>query len=952
MKLCYRIVFTTALSVLTVLALTAQAAAPLDSSLPESATAVDSQTTVVDNYELAAKAFAEKQPNAAFIYLKNALQQNPRHLPSKLLLSKVYFDAGNIPATEEELSESLQLGADINLVLPLLGQTLIMQRKVDTLLALEKYSNDFTIQSQFEWALLKGQAYLIRKDETLAQMQFEKALTILPNDVRGLNTLATLYMRLGWFDKSDMLIKRSMDTEPKNEKTWVIKGELALATGNAEMALLDFNQAFTIDSYDPRILRNLATTHLKLQNYDKVQTYIDLILEQSPSDPSATLINAWLLMSDNQEAMAKQSLADLSAKLSLLDESKIAEDLSLLFIQGASEYIQGNYEKARQHLETYLAKAPSDIGAIRMLSEIYIKSNLPRKAAELLEDKKNVIADDINLSARLVQLYIDDNKMIQADQIISAMKIKLPSEPYLAYLEAQVEKSRRRPQQALDILKQYNLGKNEPAPYTLLRGELQLQLNDIAAAKITAEQVVLSKAESNDALNFIAAVHIKDNKPELALPYIEKVLAKDKNNISARFNKAIILKSQGNLADAKTLLNGILTQQKQHTPSLLLLARIELQAANFENAIGRVNQVLVYDSNNTAALETKLAIYKQQQNWSEALSTAQQLNQIDRLKADYLVENTSILIRMERYSDAERYLKILYGLWSHDPENLRYLAQLQTSARNIPAAISTLEKAEALSDKSISIKLELAQLYFNNGNMQAAEKLLDESEKKFGQSATIFLLRGDIAQKQNQLEVAKQLYARAHLLEPENSPAIINLYQLTLKGVGEDEFAQLLETMIKKPATPAWVRKLLADSYLNRGMLPEAQKHYETLLNMPELAGEPSILNNLANIYAKKDLKKAQITAQKGLDNDRKNPALLDTLGWILARQGQYNEALPYLREAYSMNASNHEVRYHIGYTLLKLDRKTEAISELKAAIAGNNQFAEYEEAKALLESL
>lgn len=910
----------------------------------------NSQT--IDNYELAAKAFAENKPNDAFIYLKNALQQNPRHLPSKLLLSQVYFDAGNIPATEEELRESLDLGADINLVLPLLGHTLIMQRKVDALLALEQYSKDFNRQTQFEWALLKGQAYLIRKDQTMAQMQFENALAISPNDVRAINTMATLYLQLGWFDKAGNLITKSMDIDPKDEKTWVLKGELALAQGKLEDALIAFNQAFTIDSYDPRVLRNLATTNLKLKNIAQTQTYIDLILAQSPSDPAATLINAWLLMSDNQEALAQQSLADLSAKLSLLDESELSEDLSLLFVQSAAEYIQGNYEKARQHLEAYLAKAPTDIGAIRMLTDIYVKTNVPRKAAELLESKRSVISGDIELSAKLIQLYIADNKLLQAEQLLASMKMKLPDNIYLTYLEAQIEAARHRPKQALAILNRHQLGKDEPFRYSLLKGQLQLQLNDLKAAKATAERIIASKVDNNDALNFIAAVLIKNNQLDSALPYIDRALSTNNQDVSARFNKAIILKSQGKLSEAENMLNEILTQNKQHTPTLILLARNDTQAGKYENAISRINQILVYDPNNTSALETKLVIYKQQQNWKEALATAQQLNQLDRLNADYLTENIQLLIRLQRYGDTERYQKILFGLWSNEPEQLRFLAQLQVSSRHLEAAIQTLQKAADLNSKSLPIQLELSQLYFISGNTQAAQQQLESAEAKFGKTANIYLLRGDIAQREKQLESARQQYLAALNLDADNTTAIINLYQLTLKGVGATEFTTMLETRVKDADAPHWMRKLLADSYLNQGNFAAAQKHYERLIAIPELANDSSILNNLANIYSATDLSKALKTAQKGLESDKKNPALLDTLGWILARQGQFNDALPYLREAYSFNASNHEVRYHIGYTLLKLDRKTEAIAELKAAVDGGPTFAEYNAAKALLDSI
>ena len=83
----------------------------------------------------------------------------------------------------------------------------------------------------------------------------------------------------------------------------------------------------------------------------------------------------------------------------------------------------------------------------------------------------------------------------------------------------------------------------------------------------------------NDATasNFIAATFIKNNQADRALPFIESVLKNDPENINAKFNKAIIFKSQGNIAGTYKLLNEILAKQKNHIPSLLLFSRTELQ---------------------------------------------------------------------------------------------------------------------------------------------------------------------------------------------------------------------------------------------------------------------------------------------------------------------------------------------------------------------------------------
>ena len=68
-----------------------------------------------DYYEKALQSFYNKKSNDALIYLKNALKENSQHLPSKLLLSKIYLEKEDAYAALETLNEALNMGADGNL---------------------------------------------------------------------------------------------------------------------------------------------------------------------------------------------------------------------------------------------------------------------------------------------------------------------------------------------------------------------------------------------------------------------------------------------------------------------------------------------------------------------------------------------------------------------------------------------------------------------------------------------------------------------------------------------------------------------------------------------------------------------------------------------------------------------------------------------------------------------
>jgi putative PEP-CTERM system TPR-repeat lipoprotein len=908
-----------------------------------------------DNYEKAATAFAKKHMTEALTFIKQALQENPNHLPSKILIAKIYSDAANLGAVEQELYEALALGADINLVLPLLGNALLFQKKTDKLLQLNQYQNSFSKQSQFEWALLAGQVALLNKQTKQAQTAFEQALSLFPQEPRVLNILGQLYLKLGLVDKAQALVDSSLTISPHNEKTLVLQGDIWLEQGDIARAIGIFNKAFAIDPRDLTILRRLAFSHLQMRQTAAVDKYIDLILNISANDPATVILTSWQLILKKETDPAKRSLIELNNKLAVLDEVTLHSEQMTYYIQGAAEYLQGNHEKARHNIQRHLAHFSDDLSAIRLLVAINELNEMAQQNMHLLESKKQLISKDLYLSGKLVQLYFDHAQLLRADDVLDQLQVNFPAHEYLGYLRAKLEQLRQRPEQALAILMQLpalSADKVRSLPTLLLTGELQLALNQLVAAEQTANELITSTTQNIDALNFIAAVFLKQNKWQLAEQYIDKVLIQDNSNVPALFNRAIMVKNQGHLTEAVQMLAAIVREHNQHFPSLLLLARLAMQQAEYDRALEWTKKVLVYDRTNRAALELQHLAYLQQNNLPQTIDTLERLLKLDRLNPNYLYAYIQVLVQDKQLAKVDHYAKILYGLWHDDAERLLQLAQIQASAQLFESANQSLNRSIELKPNVNLAFLALTRNYLQQNQQQAAAQMLTKMEQQFGSSAELLLLKGELAELQLHSERAQQYYVQSMQLNAENPQAILKLYQLAQQGIGDRQFIALLEPLMAQTDTPDWIRKLLADRYLVQGQHEQARQHYELLLNKASLANDASILNNLANIYAEYDLDKALLTARKGLASDEMNSALLDTIGWIYAKKRQWNQALSFLRQAFSMNATSPAIRYHLGYTLFNLGRVEEAKQELQAAIAKGDHFSEYQAALSLLNGI
>ena len=102
---------------------------------------------------------------------------------------------------------------------------------------------------------------------------------------------------------------------------------------------------------------------------------------------------------------------------------------------------------------------------------------------------------------------------------------------------------------------------------------------------------------------------------------------------------------------------------------------------------------------------------------------------------------------------------------------------------------------------------------------------------------------------------------------------------------------------------------------------------------------EPSnttLQNNLGYLLMEHDgnLEEASTLIQAALKGDPENGSTVDSWGWVLFKQGRYQESEGVLRKAAELNPYSPETRNHLGEVLLKLGRDQEALEQWERALA------------------
>src|SRR5262249_3918787 len=142
---------------------------------------------------------------------------------------------------------------------------------------------------------------------------------------------------------------------------------------------------------------------------------------------------------------------------------------------------------------------------------------------------------------------------------------------------------------------------------------------------------------------------------------------------------------------------------------------------------------------------------------------------------------------------------------------------------------------------------------------------------------------------------------------------------------------------------------LSGNIYTRKGDTAKAAHAYEQALAVnPRFA---PAANNLAYLYSEHggDKEKALQLAQVAKEVAPDDPAVSDTLGWILYKRGVYQRALALLQESASKGPENPELQYHLGMVYYKLGNNAAAKQALARALGTNREFPGADEARRVL---
>ena len=292
------------------------------------------------------------------------------------------------------------------------------------------------------------------------------------------------------------------------------------------------------------------------------------------------------------------------------------------------------------------------------------------------------------------------------------------------------------------------------------------------------------------------------------------------------------------------------------------------------------------------------------------------------------------------------------------PANLLNYALLLLAAHQDQAAMAELQAlARDKDSQPVALRL-LGLIGYQNGDLDAAARNFSDllATGKFVDDSFYYL--GLIAERHGDLEKALRLYAQVQ--GGDNASAALVRASTILQTHGAAPAAQeILERLIvdepaRAPEVVAARAKIYSDSgdtrqalaVLDRGLeqYPDSVDLRYAMATTDEEAGrvgaalqelnqvlkqrpdDPAALNAYGYTLAdhNRKLGEARALIERAYAASPRNAAILDSLGWVLYRQGHDDQALPYSAAAYAEDRGA-DIGAHYGEVLWHLGRHAEA---------------------------
>lgn len=879
-------------------------------------------------YESALRYSQQGELKKAEIELRNSLQQQADYLPARLLLGKVLLQSAQWPSAEKELQLALAGGAAADPLVFDLMRALLAQEKADEVdLLLRQYQ---ALAAQPAAMLIKARLAKLKADLPQAEQLLKQALQ---------QSLSAELAAECWYELGDLQFQQQQFSDATSSLMKVAANSSfyrqaqylqaqILQAKEPQKALAIYQQLLTKDPTDAAAL--LAKAQLLLQQGQLAEA-LALVLkfrQQYPENPYGQLIHAALVGEQGDVAERDRMVRQVRQQLSSLSsEQKDQEDV--LILNAVLDFSESKFDAVVRRLQTYLQRYPANARVEQLLAQSYFFLQRFAEAEQHINTALKLTPQDENLYLIAASILQAADKAPAALTLLTDAYQRFPRNTLLSQAYTQALVSAGQTTAAQEVLAK-SLDKPDPLAELLLLGYLQLEAGQLAEASANASKLLALSQSKVEVFQFAGDVSLRGGDIEKAKAFFQQALVLDAASKPALLSLAGLAINQQLWAEAINYYQQILQTAPTDSLTLQLLADAALKSGAPDVSIDALEKL---DGDLRDLLPAKMALlelYFFNGDIAKAEPLLTQLTEVSDLKADIYVAKVKLALLQKNRATAQHNTDILYGLWFDNPTSLLQLTDLQFRNLDHEGAAKTLARLQELdADPAMVLTLQI-RLSLHHKQYQLAKVQLQKLEK----------LQGVTSQSQE---------LQAHLLlGNQEYPAAVALLQTLWQAQADPRYFAMLMTATRAMNDPKALIKLLQQQLAaNPNDLAARLELTELLraagdigtakqlfLQAEDLAEQPILLNNLADLLMATEPELSLQYAQQAYQLLPQHPQIIDTYGWALSQNRQPERGLGILRDAEIRDPANMTIQLHLAGTLMLLKREAEA-QQIFSALAG-----------------
>jgi tetratricopeptide (TPR) repeat protein len=479
--------------------------------------------------------------------------------------------------------------------------------------------------------------------------------------------------------------------------------------------------------------------------------------------------------------------------------------------------------------------------------------------------------------------------------------------------------------------------------------EFQAENGAVDEAKAFLQNIAKQAPDYLPAWRVLAQIAFREKRYDEALSLLENIFSRDAENPEARLLQSQLWVAKGDGAKAIAVLDRLNTAYPNNAVVKYQLARAYLVSKNPAQAISALEQAVAAKPGYTEAI-----LFLAELNLRSGKAQAVVLTMEDLLRKQPDLPLARVLLAnayraLGRLDNAAALFREEIKTAPESPRGYFLLGVILRQQRKNDEARQAFEKASELEPDNFNPIDQLVELDLGDKRFDAAMQRVQQQLQKKPNAPSAYLLEAKVYGTQRDWARAEASARKAIDLDANFAPAYNLLLSIYL---GENKLPAAiseLEGILEKNPNNTRALTTAALLYDSTKDYPKARDTYEKLLALrpDSLPG----LNNLAYLYAERfnQLDKAYELAQKARTLHPGDGMVADTLGWILYKRGDYQQALALVQESADKVPDNPEIQFHLGMASYMMGQTEAARIALQKAAKATQGFTGKDEAQSRL---